>query len=364
MEELTSHLTCPPLSRPLNLATAAMAKRLFSFLFFLTVALQVPAASRTIEDMAGDKISLPARVERVATVGPVPVLNSLVFAVGEGGRIINGQPEFARKPRWGYQAVFAPQTATLPSLQNADRTPNLEALLRANPDAVLTMDRANTEALRRAGLPALYLAWRQPEDVKAAVRLLGQLFDKPQAAERYAERFDGILANVATRLRRSPSPRPRVLYFSPTTLTQPHLIVEWWIRVAGGDSLTDDGRKVESRSFTLEQLLAWDPDILIVSGYEEAIALRKEPRFASLKAVRTGRVLVAPCGAHTWGNRTAEQPLTVLWAAKHFHPKLFSDVDLITETQRFYREIFSTSLSAAQIEEILSGGPRSVQVAN
>jgi iron complex transport system substrate-binding protein len=340
--------------------------RMFSRLLLLTllfVSQSVQAAPpRTLIDMAGDTVTLPARVERIATVGPVPVLNSLVFAIGEGRAIVNGLPEFARKPRWGYQAVFAPHTANLPPLDNPDRTPNLEALLRAAPDVVLTMDRASAEALRRAGLPALYLAWRQPEDVKATVRLLGQVFAKPKAAERYAERFDAILADVDARLRGRDMPPPSVLYFSPKTLSQPHLVVEWWIRVAGGNSLTDDGRKVESRSFTLEQLLAWDPDILIVAGREEADTVLQEPRFNGLKAVRGGRVLVAPCGAHTWGNRSAEQALTVLWAAKHLHPTLFADVDLADETQRFYHDIFGVSLSRAQVEEILAGGPRSTQL--
>lgn len=339
-----------------------MFSRLFLLLFLLGTLSVQAAPPRALIDMAGDAVTLPARVERVATVGPVPVLNSLVFAVGEGRRIVNGLPEFARKPRWGYQPVFAPHTATLPSLQNLDRTPNLEALLQAAPDAVLSMGRASAETLRRAGLPALYLAWRQPEDVKAAVRLLGQVFGKPQAAERYATRFDAILAGVAARLRQGAPARPRVLYFSPTTLTQPHLVAEWWIRVAGGDSVTDNARSIESHSFTMEQLLAWDPDILIVSGYEEAEAVRHEPRFNALKAVRAGRVLVAPCGAHTWGNRTSEQPLTVLWAAKNFHPALFAQVDLVAETRRFYQDIFGTTLSTAQVSEILAGGPRALPV--
>lgn len=334
-----------------------MLARLLILLVTLCTLPAQAAPPRTLHDMAGNAVTVPAHIERIATVGAVPVLNSLVFVVGEGRRIANGLPEFAKKPRWGYQTVFAPHIATLPSLQNADRTPNLEALLQAAPDVVLTMDRASAEGLRRIGLPALYLAWRQPEDVKAAVRLLGELFGRRQAAQRYARYFDATLAGIAATLRRADPRRPRVLYFSPGTLTQPHLVAEWWIRSAGGESVTDDGRSVESRSFTLEQLLLWNPDILIVSGRDEAEAVRREPRFAGLEAVRTGRVLVTPCGAHAWGNRTAEQPLTVLWAAKQFHPALFATVDLPGETRRFYRSFFGTDLSASQAEEILAGGP-------
>lgn len=316
------------------------------------------APARVLHDMAGDAVTVPERVERVATVGAVPVINSLVFAIGERTRIVNGLPEFARRSRWGYQSVFAPHTAELPSMQNADRTPRLEALLQAAPDVVLTMDRASAGSLRRAGLPALFLAWRRPEDVKKVVQLLGELFGRPQAAQHYVARFDEILARVDERLRSAAPARPRVLYFSPGTLTQPHLVAEWWIRAAGGASVTDDGRQIESRSFTLEQLLAWDPQVLIVSSREDADRVMRDRRFAGLDAVRTGRVLVAPCGAHTWGNRTSEQPLTVLWAARQFHPALFADIDVNAETQRFYRDLFGVDLSAAQVDEILAGGPR------
>ncbi|MDD2759277.1 MAG: ABC transporter substrate-binding protein [Methylomonas sp.] len=319
---------------------------------------QSAAPQRVLLDMAETPVHVPQRVERVVTIGPVPVLNSLIFALGEGRSIANGLPEFAKHPRWAYQTVFAPHISKLPTMQNPDNTPDLEALLLTGPDAVLTMDRASAERMRRAGLPALYLAWTKPEEVKAAVHLLGQLYSRPDAADRYVERFDDTLTNVATKLRNSSPIRPRVLYFNPSTLTQPHLVVEWWIKAAGGESVTDNGRSIESRSFTMEQLLAWNPDFLIVVSREDAEIVLREPRFADLAAVRNRRLLVAPCAAHTWSNRTAEQPLTVLWAAKQFHPSLFSDVDLAAETQRFYRDIFGVDLTSSQIEEILAGGPR------
>ncbi len=138
-------------------------------------------------------------------------------------------------------------------------------------------------------------------------------------------------------------------------LTQPRLIAEWWIPAAGGISVSDDGRTAESRSFTLEQVVLWDPDILIVPDPKDVAAVNNHPVLKRLKSVRAGRVLVVPVGAHTWSNRTAEQPLTVLWAASQFHPARMSDIDLVAETHRFYREIFAAPLAEAQVAEILSG---------
>ena len=149
--------------------------------------------------------------------------------------------------------------------------------------------------------------------------------------------------------------RPRVLYLQPGTLTQPRLIAEWWIPAAGGISVTDDGRTAESRTFSMEQVLLWDPDILIVTDPKDVTLVGNDRRFRQLKAVQAGRVHVVPVGAHTWSNRTAEQPLTLLWAAKTFHPARFADLDLAAETASFYREFFGYTLSEAQVREILSG---------
>jgi len=83
--------------------------------------------------------------------------------------------------------------------------------------------------------------------------------------------------------------------------------------------------------------------------------VRNHAVLGKLKAARAGKVFVVPVGAHTWSNRTAEQPLTVLWAASVFHPGRMKSIDLVAETRFFYRDIFGHALTDAQVGEILSG---------
>lgn len=80
--------------------------------------------------------------------------------------------------------------------------------------------------------------------------------------------------------------------------------------------------------------------------------------FRQAASLRDSHLGVTPCGTHIWGGRTAEQPPTVLWAARHFQPDRFGAVNLVSETQAFYRDLFGSGRSAAQVEEILDGGPR------
>lgn len=310
------------------------------------------AANRSITDMAGRRVALPPTIGRVVTLGSLPVLNSFVFAMGEAATLVNGLADFDR-PHWKYQHVFAPQLARQPAMQLPTREPNLEAILRAAPDVVLTMHRDSVDLLARSGIPTIFLAWREPDDVKTCMTVLGQVFGKPDHAARYNTFFDTTIARIATRL--ESAPRPRVLYLRPATLSQPRLIAEWWITAAGATSITNDGRRSETRNFTLEQLVLWDPDILIVSEPAGVATLQADKVMRRLRATRAGNIHVAPVGAHSWANRTVEQPLTVLWAAQTFHPTRLANLNLASETDNFYRSFFNHALQPAQIAEILSG---------
>jgi iron complex transport system substrate-binding protein len=217
------------------------------------------------------------------------------------------------------------------------------------------MDPRTVDLAQRARVPAIFLSWRQPEDVKAVIRLLGQLYSTPDVAETYNRYFDEVLATIDSRIARAGGHRPRVLYTSLRSMTQPHLIAEWWIARAGGNSVTDDGRSSEALHFTIEQLLAWDPEIMIVSSPDEIADAYADKRLSGVSAVRNRRVYAVPMGVHLWGNRTVEQPLTIMWAAKLFHPDAFDDLDVPHEVAAFYRRFFKSELTATQIEEVLSG---------
>lgn len=313
--------------------------------------------TRTVTDMAGREVTIPAKIESVVTLGSVPPLNSLVFVLGESGAIVNGLPdEYLRSPRWKYQTTFAPQLATQPVMQAPDRSPQLEELLAADPDVVLTTYQTNIEPLESRGIPVIFIAWQDPDDVKAAVTLLGEVFNKQDVAADYIDYFDRTIARVEEVTREIPeSERPRVIYMNLKDMTQPHLIAEWWITTAGGNSVTNDGRTSESLGFSAEQLIAWDPEIMIISSKDDVGTVYDDSRFATIAAVQNERVMLAPIGSHNWANRTIENPLTVLWAAKTFYPDRFADIDLVQEVRDFYSHFFHHEITVEQAEEILSG---------
>lgn len=331
-----------------------LAPWLAIFLAFIAGASPV-FAERIVTDMAGHAVAVPDKIARVGTIGPVPVLNSFVFAMGEAGSIANNLPPNLGGPRWRFQYVVAPELASRPVIQTG-QGPNIEGVIEASPDVVLTMDRATIDLLARTHIPALYLSWQKPDDVKTVMRLLGELYSKPDAADAYSRYFDKTIERVGGRVDGlHDDKRPRVLYADLRRLTQPHKIAEWWIAKAGGRSVTDDGRVGEAFNFSIEQVLAWNPEVIIVTAESEIASAYADARLANVSAIKNKRVYAIPMGVHVWGNRTVEQPLTVLWAAKVFHPDLFADIVIEDEISSFYATFFKTDLSREDIRTILAG---------
>jgi iron complex transport system substrate-binding protein len=324
-------------------------------LFAFALPLWSADGDRTITDMAGRSVVVPDYVARVATLGSVPPLNSLLFAVGASDRLVSGlPPRFGENPRWSFQKIFAPQLADAPLIEAQNREPDLEAILALDPDVILTTYPAMADALARIGVPAVVIEWQEPGDVKAAMELIGDLVGKGTEATAYIDYFDGVLARVTAISRSLPDEgKPRVLYFEPETISQPHLIAEWWIAQAGGVSVSDDGRSQEVLTFNIEQVLAWNPDVILVPQLKDVGKVFGNALLKDVPAVAAGRVFPLPVVAHTWGNRTAEQPLTVLWAATTINPEAFRGIGLKEEVARFYAMIFAHPLDDETVTAIL-----------
>lgn len=321
------------------------------------LALAHAAAAAEITDMTGRTVTVPDEIERVITLGSVPVINSFVFTAGKAPLIVSGLPQrFVDAGRWKYQYVFAPQLADGPDLQDANYAPDIEKILVTKPDVALTFDADTADILEENGVATVLLRIQQPEDVKAGVALIGNLLGNPEIGAHYAEFFDSTLAGIEAKLADVPmAERPRVLYLSPANMTQPHLVAEWWMTAGGGNSVTDDGRTQEVLSLSTEVVVDADPDFIILGDPRHMEALTSDGTLSQLRAVREGNILVTPMGAHIWGNRTVEQPLTVLWMATRLHPDLFPEAELVGTVRDFYATFFRIDLTDEQIATILGG---------
>ena len=321
-----------------------------------------PAAAHTrqITDAAGRIVTIPARVNRVAD--PWPANNAMVLMLGGADKLVATSDQ-ARKQPW-LRRLY-PRIAHVPAAFDAAGGVNVETLIGARPDVILM---AYGGALPRwidsvdaYRVPLVMMPNDSLEGLKTTVRMTGEVLGERESrvAAEYIRYFDdniGRITRVTNKLLESE--RPKVLH----TATPGILVVDGrqsviddWINIAGGVNAADVvglGRPV-----TMEQIAAWDPDVVIVGtapNRQSRQAILDDPRWRQIKAVRDGKVFVNPSGAYLWDRHSAEAALQVLWAAKTLHPALFADLDVNEETKRFYARFFHHALSDSELASIMS----------
>lgn len=310
--------------------------------------------TRTITDMAGREVVLPKEVKTIATFGSIGVLNAFVELMGAGDRICNDMsPSFTKNDKWAMQYEFAPQIKGAPVLENADREVQIEDVLATKPDLCLTMTTATADYLAENGLTVVYLAWSELDDVKVAVELMGEILGTQDIAGEYIAYFDETVARAAELTASlGEGERRRAVYGNVVEYSQPHKIAEWWIGVAGGVSVTEEAHTEESLTYTAEDLLLWDPEVMFVTA-SQTEDLKANEQLAGIAAVRNDAIHLVPTVAHTWGNRTVEQPLTILWALNKMYPELYTEQELAKDIRSFYSRFFHYDMSDDQIAAII-----------
>jgi len=319
-----------------------------------------PTAARQITDAAGRLVPLPAKVDRVAD--PWHANNAMVFMLGGADKLVATSNQARRQP-W-FRKLY-PRIANVPAAFDAAGGVNVETLIGAQPAVVLMAYGGALPkwlgAVTSYGIPVVMMPNRSLADLKTTARMTGQVLGpaEAQVAQAYLRYFDDNIRRVRQVTDRlSFAQRPKVLHTASAgvlTVDGRGTLIDDWIKVAGGVNAAGEVEG-NGRPVTLEQVAAWNPDVIIVGSapnQQSRQAILADPRWRQIKAVRDGKVFVNPTGAYLWDRHSAEAALQVLWAAKVLHPTLFTDLDMKKETQDFYWRFFHHALSDKEYVSII-----------
>jgi iron complex transport system substrate-binding protein len=315
-------------------------------------------SGRFVTDMAGRKVLIPHHVQRVITAGGTPAVNAFLFAMGKGETIMNGLPFSTRGKRWKYQTVFAPELVNLPVVSASSSsvwTYNLEVLAAIPNDIIFVDNELAANMLSKKGFTAIALNWKDPDCVEKTMTLMGEIFnrqDRVQEFEKYLQRNISIVSIATGSIPKEK--RARVVYIrtKPLRLTMPstasHLIT------LSNGIYAAPGAIPRNSVISIEQLMALNPDIILVGEPDEVTYISHENGYSQLNAVINRKVYAVPAGAHPWTAYTPEQSIAILWLSMILYPDRFKDINITDEVKYFYRCFFDYSLTDMQVNEILN----------
>lgn len=325
--------------------------------------LAAPALARpsALTDAVGRPIKLPATVTRVFPAGPPAAIHQ--YALAPDGLL--GWPRANRPDELAFLDPAIGARPEIGRLTGRGNTTNLETLISLRPDVIIdigslarpfvdTADRIQNQT----GIPYALLDGRFASLVDT-LRLHGTMIGAEDRANRLAGIAADMLQTVQARIQTVPQDkRPRVYYARGPKGLETAL---------GGSINVETIEFIGARNVagamagglalvSLEQVLAWDPDVIITIDRDFAAQVRTDPNWASLRAVRDGRVHLAPKMPFGWIDfpPALNRLPGLFWLGTLLYPDLFKD-NLAALTRSFYSEFYHRTPNDAQIDFVLAG---------
>ena len=112
---------------------------------------------------------------------------------------------------------------------------------------------------------------------------------------------------------------------------------------------------------SIEQVLLWNPDVIVTIDQEFAATVRSDPAWASVKAVRDNRVHLSPKMPFGWVDfpPSVNRLIGLWWLAKILYPERFPE-DLRALTRDFYTRFYHVTPTTRRSTMCLRAGIDSV----
>jgi len=321
----------------------------------------IPSATITIKDCAGRQVKIPAKVERVACLCPDAAYTMAMF--GQGDKMVAVVDGIKRDI---ILTDMYPAIKDLP-VPKSSGVINIEELIGTRPDVVfvkrdISGSEAETEKLEKVKIPFLVVDYNSIEEQLYAAEMIGQVIGESEKARQYKEYYLDCIKRVQDRIQDiDPEQRVRV-YHSINEATRTDVAGSLsgdWLEAAGAYNVSaqEKLKLLEGKYYaSLEQILLWDPEVILVNETGVDNYILTNTQWASLQAVKNNKVYKLPSGISRWGHPSSpETPLAILWTAKTLYPDRFNDLDMAGECRSFYKEFFGMELSDEVIQNILYG---------
>jgi iron complex transport system substrate-binding protein len=317
--------------------------------------------------MAGRKVTIPDNITRVYSAQPY---TSVALYVVAPDLVINLQPGcFPMGP--AENRFLRPGTTGLPTeltnaVQGEHNQLSLENILALKPDFALAKGGPATDPSRleqqfaRINLPVVFVDLDGATAYPAGIEFLGRLLGREERAAKLSAYATRLLAEVEKAVAAiPPAERVRVYYAESedglATESEASFHTDP-IRLAGGVIVHKGDLKTHfgMEKVSLEQVLLYNPDVIVALVPEFAEKVTQDARWKDVKAVKEKRVYAVPRTPFNWVDRPPSimQIIGIPWLAQRFYPQRYT-VDIRQETREFLRLFMGVEATDADLNEWL-----------
>ena len=268
-----------------------------------------------------DDMSRAVRVEKIPQriISLAPSNTEILFALGLGDKVV-GVTRYCNYP----------EEAKDKEIINDFATPDPEKIVALKPDLILafgTLQKSLVTELEERRQTVFWIYPHTVNDILESFERIGNLTGSSTAAQQLRKNVEKRIEAVQGRVKNIPEQEKptvcRVMGLDPLGTIGGDAFQTAVYRLAGGKNIFADTEK-DYFELDLETLLKLDPDIIVITGEDEAAAkakIKSREGWEGLSAVKAGRIVVISAGLICRpGPRLAQ---TIEQLAKKFHPGRF-----------------------------------------
>lgn len=323
------------------------------------------AGEREITDMAGRTVVVPDEIETVFSSSTVTAIFMYTLA-----------PD--KLLGWNYElnelekSIILEEYHDLPNFGMGDSI-NYEAVIAADPTIAVNVGTINDKMIsdcdklsKSLGVPVVAVDGDLSASAEA-YRFMGELLGEEEQAEKLASYAEKTFADIE-KMEVPEDKKVRIYYGNgeDSLETAPAgsahgQIIDMVNAVNVADLEMGEGSRVQ---ISAEQLLAWDPDVIVVngepkadmSGASAAEAILANPDYASLRAVQDQQVYGTPNTPFSWMDRPMgpNRIVGIRWLSGLIYPE-YLNYNVDEEVKEFFDLFYHVQLTDEKLENIYSG---------
>ncbi|WP_326909512.1 ABC transporter substrate-binding protein [Sedimentibacter sp. MB31-C6] len=323
--------------------------------------------NRTVVDMAGRSVEIPANVEKIYATGTLGTILIQTLAPESIAGLNSEMSEMELK----YLGDTNKATPVLGSWKGTQYNGNIEEFLMVKPDVIINMGDvseayiSDTEEIeKQTGIPVLMVDGSIDKTAEAYT-FLGEILNKEDRAKKLSDYFTKTMSNVKGVINNIPEEKRVKVYYAmgPKGLETElrGTINSEIIEIAGGLNVASSNWKSESRRIqvSLEQVILENPDVVIISidgdsNHQVYKDITNSSSWGVINAVNDGKVYEIPGIPYDWINRppSVNRIIGIKWLANILYPDKY-EIDVKQEIKDFFELYYLYDITDEEIEEIL-----------
>jgi iron complex transport system substrate-binding protein len=316
---------------------------------------------RTITDMAGRTVIIPANITMVLSTSPPPTSFVYMLAPDKLGGWQSSPSTESRKyiPKKYWNITVLSWSPI-----------NYEAYIALHPDLVFVgcesgisdSSAVNLTQEKFGTIPVVCVDnARNATGYGPTLTFMGEVLGVPEVAKQENAYYSEVLGEVESKVSLIPAKdRTRVYYaegndgLSTDISGSPHsqlIDVCGGINVGGSNAT---GGSVSS-SVTKESVLMWKPDVIITTSSEFMAQVYNDSTWQQVPAVRNHRVYLTPSQPNNWFDRPpgVNRIVGIPWTAHLLYPDLFPDDWMREKVKEFYSVFYHYNLTDDEFSSLL-----------